>query len=93
MKKIYLDYAASTPVDKRVIDEMAPFLFEKPGNSSSLHQFGQEAHIAIEEARSLVASLMKANPNEIILLCGEDEHKCDYQQWLNKGHHVFVREF
>lgn len=32
------------------------------------------------------------NPNEIILLCGEDEHNCDYQQWLNKGHHVFVRE-
>ena len=49
MKKIYLDYAATTPVDKRVLKEMAPYFSEKFGNSMSLHSFGQEAKMALEK--------------------------------------------
>ncbi|OYT56708.1 MAG: cysteine desulfurase NifS [Candidatus Aenigmarchaeota archaeon ex4484_14] len=66
MKKIYLDYAATTPVDKRVLEEMKPYFSEKYGNASSLHSLGTEAKRALEEAREKVASVIKANPKEII---------------------------
>jgi len=59
-KKIYLDYAATTPIDPRVIKIMLPYLSEKFGNTMSLHSFGQEAKQALEESRELVASLMGA---------------------------------
>ena len=67
MKKIYLDYAATTPVDKRVIKSMEPFLFEKFGNTMSLHSFGQEAKLALEQSRQVLADLINAESNEIIL--------------------------
>jgi len=66
MKEIYLDYAATTPVDSRVKKAMAPFFSEKFGNTMSLHSFGQEAELALEQARKTVADLMGAKPNEII---------------------------
>ena len=66
MKKIYLDYAATTPVDKRVAKAMAPFLSEKFGNTMSLHSFGQEAKIVLEESRQTVADLISAESEEII---------------------------
>jgi len=73
MKKVYLDYAASTPVDPRVIKEMAPYLFEEPGNSMSLHRFGQKAHQALEKARKQVASLIGAKPEEIVFTSSATE--------------------
>jgi cysteine desulfurase len=66
MKHIYLDYAATTPVDKRVAKEMQPYFSEKFGNSMSLHSFGQEAKLALENSRATVADLINAKPNEII---------------------------
>jgi len=66
MRKIYLDYAATTPVDPRVKKAMAPFFSEKFGNTMSIHGFGQEAKLALEQARETVAGLMGAKPNEII---------------------------
>ena len=42
MKKVYLDYAATTPTDPEVLAAMQPYFFEKPGNASSLHAYGQE---------------------------------------------------
>ncbi|MFH1643206.1 MAG: cysteine desulfurase NifS [Patescibacteria group bacterium] len=95
MEKIYLDYAASTPVDKRVIKEMTPFWFKKPGNSSSLHSFGQEAFIAIEKARSQVASLMHANPEEIVFTSSATESnnlaiKGVAQSYSKKGKHIII---
>jgi len=65
-KKIYLDYAATTPVDPRVLKAMQPFFSEKFGNTMSLHQFGQEAKLALEKNREKIADLIKAKPNEII---------------------------
>jgi len=66
MKKIYFDYAATTPVDDRVKKAMEPFFKEKFGNTMSIHSFGQEAKIALEKSRETVADLINAKPNEII---------------------------
>jgi len=66
MKKIYLDYAATTPLDKRVLKAMLPYFSGKFGNSMSLHGFGQEAKLALEKSRKEVASLISAEPEEII---------------------------
>ena len=49
MKKIYLDYAATTPVDIQVAKAMQPYFSEKFGNTMSLHSFGQEATLALEK--------------------------------------------
>ncbi len=65
-KKIYLDYAATTPADPRVLRAMLPYFSEKFGNTMSLHNFGQEAKSALEESREIVAGLMGAKANEII---------------------------
>ena len=65
-KKIYFDYAATTPVDPRVEKAMLPYLGEKFGNTMSLHSFGQEAKLALEKSREVVADLIGAKPNEII---------------------------
>ena len=65
-KKIYLDYAATTPVDPRVLKAMLPYFSEKFGNTMSLHSFGQEAKEALEESRGVIADLMGAKPQEII---------------------------
>lgn len=66
MKRIYLDYAATTPVLPEVIEEMAPFWSEKFGNPSSLHSFGREARIAVEESRKKVAEILNCESEEII---------------------------
>jgi len=66
IKKIYLDYAATTPVDPRVVKAMLPYFSEKFGNTMSLHSFGQEAKEALEESREAVANLLGAKPQEII---------------------------
>lgn len=64
--KIYLDYAATTPTDPRVVKVMLPYFTEKFGNTMSFHSFGQKAKQALEESREKVADLMGANPDEII---------------------------
>ena len=66
MKNIYFDYAATTPVDKRVFKEMEPYFSEKFGNTMSLHFLGQEAKLAVENSRVVLASMINANPSEII---------------------------
>ncbi|MEM2707816.1 MAG: cysteine desulfurase family protein [Candidatus Pacearchaeota archaeon] len=66
MKKVYLDYAATTPVHKEVIKAMLPYFSKKFGNPNSLHSYGQEAREAIEKSREKIASFINANSNEII---------------------------
>lgn len=55
MQKIYVDYAASTPVDPEVLRAMEPYFMEKFGNPGSLHSFGQEAIAAVDRAREAIA--------------------------------------
>jgi cysteine desulfurase len=73
MKRIYLDYAATTPTDPEVIKAIAPYFFERFGNPSSIHGFGQEAKKAIEDARLALASFIGAKPEEIIFTSGGSE--------------------
>lgn len=72
-KKIYLDYAATTPVDPRVLKEMLPYFSEKFGNTMSLHFFGQEAKEALENARWMVANFIGARLEEIIFTSSATE--------------------
>jgi len=72
-KKIYFDYAATTPVDPRVIKVMLPYLGKKFGNTMSIHSFGQDAKIALEKSREQVADLIGAKPNEIIFTSSATE--------------------
>jgi cysteine desulfurase len=73
MKKIYLDYAATTPTDPKVLKAMLPYFTKKFGNSVSLYSFGQEAKLVLEESRKKVADLIKAKPNEIIFTSSATE--------------------
>lgn len=73
IKKIYLDYAATTPVDPRVVKAMLPYFSEKFGNTMSLHSFGQDVKIALEESRQAVADLMNARSGEIIFTSSATE--------------------
>ncbi|MBX7150549.1 cysteine desulfurase [bacterium] len=73
MKRIYLDHSATTPVDKRVLEAMLPFLTEEFGNPSSLHSFGRAAKVALEEARQKIASVINASPGEIVFTSGGSE--------------------
>jgi len=65
-KPIYLDYAATTPTDPRVLRAMLPYFTKKFGNTMSLHSFGQEAKQALEESREKAANLIGTKPEEII---------------------------
>jgi len=65
-KKVYFDYAATTPLDAEVLRKMMPYLKDKYGNPSSLHKFGREASAAIDEAREKVAKFLGCKPTEII---------------------------
>ncbi|PJB22215.1 MAG: cysteine desulfurase NifS [Euryarchaeota archaeon CG_4_9_14_3_um_filter_38_12] len=73
MKRIYMDHAATTPVDKDVVKEMLPFFTEKYGNPSSLHSFGREAYNAMEKSRENIASLINADKDEIFFTSGGTE--------------------
>jgi cysteine desulfurase len=73
MRNVYLDHSATTPVDPRVVSAMMPFLTQKFGNASSVHQFGQQARAAAERARRQVATLLSARANEIVFTSGGTE--------------------
>ncbi|HNE03987.1 MAG TPA: cysteine desulfurase family protein, partial [Anaerolineales bacterium] len=70
---IYLDYAATTPVDERVLAKMMPYFRDSFGNPSSIHRFGQKAEAAVDEAREKVASVLGCRPDEVIFTSGGSE--------------------
>lgn len=70
---IYLDYAATTPVDERVLAKMMPYFRENYGNPSSIHRLGQKAEAAVDEAREKVASVLGCRADEIIFTSGGSE--------------------
>lgn len=70
---VYLDHAATTPLDPRVLEEMRPYFTDCFGNPSSLHQYGKTAQKALLEAREKLASLLGAHPDEILYTSGGTE--------------------
>src|SRR5882724_7498781 len=73
MSRIYFDNAATTSLDPRVLETMMPYLTEKFGNPSSIYSYGRETRLAIENARKIVAKILKAHPAEIFFTSGGTE--------------------
>ncbi|MFJ5965425.1 cysteine desulfurase family protein [Bacillus sp. NPDC093026] len=73
MERIYLDHAATTPMEQRVVDKMLPFFTETFGNPSSIHSFGREARKWLDEAREVIAAELHCKSQEIILTSGGTE--------------------
>lgn len=70
---IYLDHAATTPVRPEVLEAMAPFYGPRFGNPSSLHRWGREARVALDEARERLAACLGAHPDEVCFTSGGTE--------------------
>ncbi len=95
MKKIYLDNAATTPADVKVLEAMLPFFSQVYGNPSSLHAFGQEAKHAIEEARHITAQFIGTSEEEIIFTSGGTESNNSAIKGVacarrDKGNHIIT---
>lgn len=73
MDRIYLDYAATTPMDRRVFEKMTPYFCDVFGNPSSVHYFGQIAERAVEEARKTVADHFHTAPTCVVFTSGGTE--------------------
>lgn len=73
MDRIYLDNAATTALDKEVLDAMLPYMTTHFGNPSSIYSYGRETRLAIETARKTVARLLNAHPGEIFFTSGGTE--------------------
>ena len=80
-KKVYMDYAATTPVDERVFGAMRPYFCDTFGNADSVHSFGMEAAVAVDDARRRIAALMGATRTEIYFTSGGTEA----DNWAVKG--------
>ena len=95
MKKVYLDYSATTPVDERVFEKMKPYFTEVFGNANSLHGFGREGAQAVDSARRKIAELLKVKPTEIYFTSGGTEGdnwalKGTANAYVRKGKHIIV---
>ncbi len=80
-KPIYFDHAATTPVDKNVLEKMLPYFTEVFGNPNSQHAYGREAVKAVDEARDSIAKLIGAKPSELYLTSGGTES----DNWALRG--------
>jgi cysteine desulfurase len=93
---IYLDHHATTPLDKRVLDEMMPYFTEKFGNASSLdHPFGYDASVAVEDSREKIANAVGARHDEIIFTSGATESDNiallgTMQKYADRGNHLIT---
>jgi cysteine desulfurase len=95
MKRIYLDYAATTPTHPEVVKAMLPYLTDAFGNPSSIHFYGQEAKGAVEEARVEVANLINAHNEEIVFTSGGTEANNFALEGVafaneNRGNHIIT---
>lgn len=100
MQRIYLDYNATTPCDPRVVEEMLPWFYDKPGNAASRnHPYGWEAEEAVKQARERLANLLSGEqrvaPSELIFTSGATESdnlaiKGVFEMYRRKGNHIIT---
>ena len=95
MKKIYLDYNATTPIAREVADEMKPYLSNYFGNPSSIHEYGKITKKAVEKARNQIANLLDCKTSEIIFTSGGTESnnyaiKGSAFYLKDKGNHIIT---
>ena len=95
MRKVYLDYSATTPVKEEVLKEMIPYFTEKFGNPSSLYDIGLESKEAVTHAREQVAALINAKPQEIYFTAGGTEADNwavfgTVEKLKSKGNHIIT---
>lgn len=94
-KRIYLDFASTTPVDKRVLKEMLPFFDKKFGNTASSHFFGQEVREVLEKCREEIAEILGAEKEEIFFTSSATESNNTVLKGValalkNKGNHIII---
>lgn len=94
-KQIYMDYAASTPVDLRVVKAMLPYFNKYHGNASSLHDFGAKSAEALEESRKIIAKMIGAQEREIIFTSSATESNNTALKGIafanqKKGKHILI---
>ncbi|MDP3093397.1 MAG: cysteine desulfurase family protein [bacterium] len=94
-KLVYLDYAATTPVDPRVLKAMLPYFSERFGNTMSLHSLGQEAKHALGQSRKTVASLIGAKPQDVFFTSSATESNNLALKGVafanrDKGNHIII---
>jgi cysteine desulfurase len=93
-RTIYLDHAATTAVDRRVVEAMLPYWTQYYGNSSSIYELGRNAHHALDRSRQSIAEILHCTPNELIFTsCGTESDNLalrgvafERRQRLNKNH-------
>lgn len=80
--RVYFDYAATTPVDPRVVEAMLPYFTDSYGNASSIHSNGRESKLALENSRKTIANLMNTEATKIYFTSSATEAN----NWVLKGH-------
>ena len=95
MKRIYLDYNATTPVRPEVLDALLPYYRDQFGNPSSVHWAGRQVSGAVEKAREQVAALLNCSPAEIVFLsCGTEADNMSLKGTVDalkeKGNHIIT---
>lgn len=95
MRRIYLDHAATTSLDKRVFEKMTPYFLDVYGNANSQHGYGRDAQKAVDTARDSIAKLIGAKPNEIYFTSGGTESdnwalRGAVKALKEKGNHVII---
>ncbi|MCH4888547.1 cysteine desulfurase [Acidaminobacter sp. JC074] len=96
--QVYLDYAASTPLKKEVLDEMLPYMTQTFGNASSIHAFGRNMHKGLDQSRRNLAKLIGASYDEFYFTGGGTESdnwalKGIAESYSDKGKHIIISEF
>lgn len=92
---IYFDHAATTPLDKRILDKMLPYFTDIFGNPNSQHVYGREAVKAVDNARDTIAAIIKAKPNEVYFTSGGTEAdnwalRGIAHAYADKGRHIVI---